>query len=276
MAHDSDVARVAAALKAPGIRYRNFGNDPVRSAATPAGRAIRPFPLPSAAMDADAAAPAPEDTRPAAETACHAMPGLAELPTPEPAFIVPEVIALRPVPPAAVVPDARAGQFPSSVPPAYPEPAPPFSPAPAAFPELATPGLGPAPSEQWPTDRGAGSYRLLEALGMPGAAGHALPPASPWPVAMPQAAPRASTSTMQSLGRAVAGAQLPPGQPIAEPPAAAAAADGVGLPPFPGPLPAAMVTLPLAEVLRLIATGVSAAPSPFAALRVPGGATNSR
>ncbi len=51
MAQDTDVARVAAALRAPGIRYRSFGNEPVRSAATAAGGE---FSLLSAGMTAAA------------------------------------------------------------------------------------------------------------------------------------------------------------------------------------------------------------------------------
>lgn len=267
MAHDSDVARVAAALRSPGIRYRNFGNDPVRAAVTPVGNVARSFPLLGAVTDAEAGAPAPRpvptaapDTPSAAELASFALPEIAEMTAPEPVPAMPEAAAAAPAPPAGAAPDA---------PPAYPEPAPSFGLAPAASPESAASGLGLPPA-----GRRAGSYRLLEALGMPGEPPHAPPPAGPRPATMPEPPPRATTGTMQSLGRAVAGAQLPAAQPVAEPPAAAA--EVAGLPAFPGLLPSAMVTLPLAEMLRLIATGVSAASSPFAALRVPGGANNSR
>ncbi len=274
MAHDSDVARVAAALKSPGIRYRNFGNDPVRAAVTQLGNAVGSVPLLGVVRDDEAGtrmsredSAVPPETHPAAESASHAVPVMVEMAAPEPVPAMPESVGTRPAPPAAAASDTPAGHSPFGVATAYPEPS--FGLAPAAFPEFAAPSLGPAPA-----GRKAGSYRLLEALGMPGEPPHAPPPAGPRPASMPEPPPRATTGPMQGLGRALAGAQLPAAQPVAEPPAAAA--DVAGLPTFPGLLPAAMVTFPLAEVLRLIATGVSAASSPFAALRVSGGAINSR
>lgn len=275
MAHDSDVARVAAALKSPGIRYRNFGNDPVRAAVTQLGNAARSVPLLGVVRDDDAGmATSREDpdllaeTHPAAESASHAVPGMLGMVAPEPVPAMPEAVGTRPAPPAAAAaPDTPAGHSPFGVATACPEPS--FGLAPAAFPEFAAPGLGLAPA-----GRKAGSYRLLEALGMPGEPPHTPPAMGPRPATPPEPPPRGTTGTMQSLGRAVAGAQLPAAQPLAETPAAAA--EVAGLPTCPGLLPAAMVTLPLAEVLRLIATGVSAASSPFAALRVSGGAINSR
>jgi hypothetical protein len=274
MAHDSDVARVAAALKSPGIRYRNFGIDPVRAAVTQLGNAVRSVPLLGVVRDEEAGtATSREDpavlpeTHPAAEAASHAVPGMLGMAAPEPVPAMPEAVGTRPAPPAAAAADTPAGHSPFGAATACPEPS--FGPAPAAFPEFAAPGYGLAPA-----GRKAGSYRLLEALGMPGEPPHAPSPAGPPPATMPEPPPRGTTGTMQSLGRAVAGAQLPAAQPVAEPPAAAM--EVAGLPTFPGLLPAAMVTLPLAEVLRLIATGVSAASSPFAALRVSGGAINSR
>jgi hypothetical protein len=43
---DMDVARIATALKVPGLRYRSFGNDPVRLAHTPAGPCAATIPTP--------------------------------------------------------------------------------------------------------------------------------------------------------------------------------------------------------------------------------------
>src|SRR3954467_8178527 len=40
MSQDDDIARVAAALRTPGLKYRNFGNEPVRQGVpAPAGDA---------------------------------------------------------------------------------------------------------------------------------------------------------------------------------------------------------------------------------------------
>ncbi len=201
------------------------------------------------------------------KSSSHAMAGMAGMAAPEPAPAMPEAAANRPAPPAAAAPDTPVGHPHSGATTAFPEPS--FGLAPTAFPEFAAPGLGPAPA-----GRKAGGYRLLRALGMPGEPPHAPPPAGPWLVSVPEPPPRATTGTMQSLGRAVADAQPAAARPVAEPPAAAV---DIGEPPAcPGLLPAAIVTLPLAEVLRLIATGASAASSPFAALRVSGGAINSR
>lgn len=56
MAHDTDVARVAAALNSPGLRYRNFRNHPVRVPVQPVTNGAEPSPLPGAATEATAAA----------------------------------------------------------------------------------------------------------------------------------------------------------------------------------------------------------------------------
>ena len=65
MAQDTDVARVAAALRAPAIRYKSFGNEAVRTPAAPASPDS--YSLLGAAMDAAA------DT---AQRAGTAPPGL--------------------------------------------------------------------------------------------------------------------------------------------------------------------------------------------------------
>ena len=63
MARDSDVARVAAALRSPGLRYRSFGNEPVRGAPSQSvdespDSAPLPGKAPGIAMAGPAGAPA--------------------------------------------------------------------------------------------------------------------------------------------------------------------------------------------------------------------------
>jgi hypothetical protein len=60
------------------------------------------------------------------------------------------------------------------------------------------------------------------------------------------------------------------------PPTHLPAAGWSSAPRSPALLPAAMVNLPLAEVMRLVAVGAPVASSPFAAFRVSGGTPNTR
>jgi hypothetical protein len=94
MAQDSDVARVAAALRSPGLRYRSFGNEPVRgSPPRSLDDAPNSFPLLGAALEAAAAeplaipAPPPSFVPLPADFASRPSPGPVDLsyPLPEPA-----------------------------------------------------------------------------------------------------------------------------------------------------------------------------------------------
>src|SRR5690606_3141706 len=77
MVQDTDVARVAAALRAPIIRYRNFGNVPVRGTTNAENARISPeFSLLDAAL---AEAAALHEQEQAHATALTATPGAAPL-----------------------------------------------------------------------------------------------------------------------------------------------------------------------------------------------------
>jgi len=110
MRQDTDVARMAAALKTPSLKYRSFGNEPVRN----------PLPAPRP----------PED--PAFSILGDALSGVNELP--------PDRVMSPPAPPAAYVPDLPA-------PPPPRPPAPPVLPQAAVYPVAPDPhaALGRAP-----------------------------------------------------------------------------------------------------------------------------------
>lgn len=296
MAQDSDVARVAAALKAPGIRYKSFGNDPVRSMAQPVENVANSAPLLEAAASLLPSEPPVEpqgDTAP--ELTVQAPPGA---PVPAPWRHEPPPVSTAP-PPA---------QLPVGAAPGHPEPAPPHQ-ARGEFPGFGAmtapqhqshaqapthPPAPVAPGFCSPTaDPGPASYRLLEALGQ--LAG------SPGPVSQPPAYPSpASAGTLGSLLGPEASVPMrgfgPPaspqpafhhagggqfgGQSGLGPAGFGPAALSTGTWPSPLPtsalLPAALVTLPLAEVMRLVAVGAPVVSSPFAAFRVSGGAPHAR
>ena len=64
MSQDQDIARVAAALRAPGLKYRSFGNDPVRPENQPVAKGTVTLPVLNAEIGRDIAGPAAaEDPR---------------------------------------------------------------------------------------------------------------------------------------------------------------------------------------------------------------------
>ena len=206
MERDSDVARVAAALKSPGLRYRSFGNEPVRGTPSQSvDTAPNSFPLVGAAMEAAAAEAKPAP--PAAEP--HAS-------VPPPSFV--------PLPA-----DFASRSSPGPVDLSYklPEPARPAAPTPVAE----------AP------------YRPQPPLPEPPAAPFLAPPPAPAPS-------HASSGTLATLLHGMAQTVAPPGWPAAMPQT--------------GLLPAGMVTLPLAEVMRLVGGAQLELASPFAAFRIAG------
>ena len=234
MAQDPDVARVAAALKAPGIRYRNFGNTPVRRPLQPVAPAADP--RPEAAPAAGLAAPAP-----------HEAPAGPAARPPDPVTLLPGFASL-----ASLLPGLSG---PAAAPPAA-GPVPPT-------PSHAGPGLPPAAFGQVAAEPTREGYRLLESIGRlagrPGAAAAWPDPLAPGPDRAPPA------TTLQSLGRQEAPAFAPPAftSPAFAPPAFAPSGQAAAAPPPPGhwpdpapasaPPPATMVTLPLAELMRLVA-----------------------
>ncbi|SDD28220.1 hypothetical protein SAMN04487779_100667 [Belnapia rosea] len=244
MGQDSDVVRVAAALKSPGIRYRSFGNEPVRGTAHPQADVSNSFPLLGAAIEA-------------AATEARSVPMPAEPSAP-----------LAGGPPASFIPlpaDYASRPSPGPVDLSYPVP------APAPAPRQAEAAPRPAPPQPDPS--------IAEAAPRPVAS-------TPQPV--PPRLPAGSAEAHQHLLQALAPpAVLPvPAFPPGAPPQATggtlaallgAAAQGVPQAPWPSPLPdsgllpAAQVTLPLSEVMRLVATGSPSGKSPFAAFRIAGG-----
>lgn len=261
MAQDSDVARVAAALKAPGLRYRSFGNEPVRSPRVDPESVAEAFPLLGAAME-DAAETMPLDAphEPAAEEAVR-IPAPPALVAPEPE---PMPAPLLELPPAAPVSEPVAAVQPASeAPPLFlaalsqPLPAPP---APVPPPPPAQLGYAPPPP---PAPVAPPAYSLLESLGRQSDLTPSMAAAGSVPAQGSYGQPAATASgTFASL--------------LAHGPAAGGGWNGA-----PGTalrtgslLPAAAVTVPLSEVLRLVAVGAPSPSSPFdafrAAVRAPG------
>jgi hypothetical protein len=335
MAQDTDVARVAAALRAPGIRYRSFGNEPVRTPpAGPGGdysllgaglsaaadvaaqqgqpgnwgeaaatsATLPPIPAPAATVAAPQpwaeAPPAAWAPPPAAapvqawsEPATVWTPPPAAVPAPaswnEPAPPIPQPAPLpapthwdEPAQPAwsdlpppswAAAPPAEAGWSQPAAP-AWPEPAaswtatpaPPLAPAPAPVaaapvepPKVAAPAPV-APAAAQPASRG--ELTLLRAVDAP----HSAPVRAPLPTllelgtAPPPAAPAAAPDLAPaSFFPLIDALDLPGGFGLHRP--VAGTAGGRGAPAAPAaPLPAAEVTMPLAELFRLLANATAA------------------
>ncbi len=322
MAKDSDVARVAAAMNAPGFRYRSFGNEPVRIRPGQAGTLAQPLTQPPAMPEPEAYAP------PEAPSMMSEMPpsdallsnyetlpdhfdmgahvgfgvtssnvdlepepmsaAMMPLPEPEPLPVMPplpEPLSMSPLPVAVAAE------------PPVPEPAPtplfswPETPAPMApppqpvslLPEVArayAPASYAAPAEESEPASyrpgGGGGFRLLESIGhraedtgVPrgdSAAGGTLG------MLRNAIASAPSDSTMAGILAGVGGT-MPTG-------AGFGATSGLSLgntaAQMAGLLPAASVTVPLSDVMRLIAAGATPPPSPFDAFRAALGAQPGR
>jgi hypothetical protein len=107
MNQDSDVARVAAALRAPVIRYRNFGNGPTRNPPRPASAEAEPeLALPDAALA--------EAVEPASRNEPLASADMAEppLPTAEPSGSAQPMVGFARVALPPEAPQAPAGARP--------------------------------------------------------------------------------------------------------------------------------------------------------------------
>ena len=242
MGQEHDVARVAAALNTPGLRYRSFGNEPVRVRPV-AEPEPQPSPPPAADEEGEALLRALETGG-----AFGAMPPLPEA-LPAPAAPAPPVQA--PAPPAA-----------AAAPPPAPPPAP--APAPLAAPLPPLDWAAAAPAAPAPS---AGLLREGEmALARPVAPVPAAPAAMPAPA---PAMPEAGFALLDAIGAA------PPPLPApVRPPSATTLSllrNGAGTGTLAGAppeiLPASRVTVPLAEVMRLISTGGQPPASPFDAVR---------
>ncbi|MBS7793018.1 hypothetical protein KTR66_23755, partial [Roseococcus sp. SDR] len=105
MGQEPDVARVAAAMNTPGLKYRSFGNLPVRTepargdgASLGPQEVLRELRTVSAALRAEEAAPAaaPQAEPPSAMAPIMAVPPIDDAPAP-----LPPAPRLRPAAPAA-------------------------------------------------------------------------------------------------------------------------------------------------------------------------------
>jgi len=328
MANDSDVARVAAAVNAPGFRYRSFGNEAVRVAppqpeappAPPAKRQIERFaslPEPMPAPDEmlsqydnslepyppvldSYSSLGPSDTitisapqRPEMVLALPAEPSLLAAPMaePMPASISPSMVAnpppvMAPMPAAEPTPQASILVEPMPMAPPGPplfswpeslaavteptlrvEPALPISAAPPAPAPAPPPVFNPVAEPIALRASPAGGFRLLESIGH---RNHE------------EVAPRnpSAGGTLGMLRQAVesrnTGAAIAPALEGMTNPAEIVPPGGQGAAPIGGLLPAAAVTVPLSDVMRLIAAGATPPPSPFDAFRVALGAQPGR
>jgi hypothetical protein len=247
---------VAAALKAPGLRYRSFGNEPVRTPRVDVSNVTETYPLLGAAMEAaadDLASPEPEAPSqlepmpepPVAEAAPVIIP--APPPVPEPVYIAPPAEPAYAPPPAYTPPPLFAQALSQPMPP---------PPMPAAAP--AAPAAAPA-------------YSLLEALGRqadlgPSMSASASMPATGYGQAPIGPAPGGTFGNLLAGSAGAPGGYGAPAGPWGSSPGTALRSASL--------LPAAAVTVPLSEVLRLVAVGAPAPSSPFdafrAAVRAPG------
>lgn len=288
MGQDSDVARVAAAMNAPGFKYRSFGNEPVR---------IRPGSAGTLAQPVTEAAPYVEDSLPplpipAAESLPPPVPYIPEplvyddTPSaryayddfPEAAPVLPEASMMSPMPDSAPMMAPMPQLAPMMTPAEPPPPEPPlfsWPESPANPPPLPTQVAPPAPSvavgqPYAPAMRSEaapvadGNFRLLESMGhRPGE--NAPPRMAEAPAGgtlgfVRRAAEGGGASNSSGMGMNLGfggGAPLPPLSPSGH---------------QSGLLPAAAVTVPLADVMRLIAAGATPPPSPFDAFRAALGA----
>jgi hypothetical protein len=149
MSRDDDIAQVAQALRAPGLRYRSFGNEPVRPQNPPATNAAVTIPGLNAAAGRETGGPQPvEEARPTmkliAEALSPAAPPSAANPVPvapTPAWPLLDALnqpaestELREPPRGTLVQlfGSGAPALPAAAPPVPPPAAPVFPPAPAA------------------------------------------------------------------------------------------------------------------------------------------------
>ena len=302
MAQDNDVARMAAAMNTPGFKYRSFGNEPVRVRPGVAGtlapqgtapamedqlqpsalllslddgplampQASFPEPLHEMAFDEAPASILAYDAFPAAQTALPKV-DLA-LPKLEPA-LPPFVAALPLLSGQALVQEAAAAL-------PEPPPAPPLFSWPESFAAPLPPTAAPAPlalaqpAGSLPTTRlnppdPVGGFRLLESIGHQAEDG------------APSRAEAPASGTLARLRRSAAtadaGLPLSPSGTDAGWDFAAQASIPAAAQTHPsGLLPAAAVTVPLSDVMRLIAAGATPPPSPFDAFRAALGAQPGR
>ncbi|MBP0494736.1 hypothetical protein [Roseomonas indoligenes] len=233
MAQDTDVARMAAALRTPSMRYRSFGNEAVRNPVPPT--------------------PAPPAEDPAFSVLGDALSGAADLP--------PDTVMVDPAPVPTEAPMLPVRDSYPSYSAGYSEPEPePMAPDPYAVLERAPPPVSPPPAQPAPivaapvvTAPPAASF-VAPVPPQPVAVLPVVAPAAvvpPRPVAVSSEPP--SSSLLQVLlGGPVQPQPAPPPRPL-EPPA----------------LPAAPAALPMAPSVPVQPAGFPALPVVPQALPMP-------
>ncbi len=273
MAQDSDVARVAAAMNAPGFKYRSFGNEPVRIRPGTTGTLAQPPAPPPAFVEDDVPLveplplePYPEPAPPeplAYEDSPGALYSFDSYPDPLPEL--PPLMAEPPPPPPpapapVVVPVVAPVKAPAALP---PTPAPVAPPAP--LPQVAQ--SYPPPAAPASSPLAAGGFRLLESIGH--RPGDTRAPAATATPGGTLGLLRRAAETGAEGGTTLAG--MSASNPFSGPmPPLSPSGHQSGL------LPAAAVTVPLSDVMRLIAAGATPPPSPFDAFRAALGAQPGR
>ena len=281
-------------MNAPGFRYRSFGNEPVRirpgAAGTLAAAMVEPLaplaPLPGPGYLEE---PAPE-LPPLLPMADQMLSSYGQLPAPElPAAGYAEPAADYGLGETAPQPMLAPPMLHQAMPEPMPEPEPPAaplfswpeapmpapSPAPSLLPEVAQayPAAMPEPAEPIALRPvAADGFRLLQAIGHRGGGDEGMPRPpgdAGGTLAMLRSAMASGTgdTTMAGISAGMGGLAAPPG--LAAPIGAGATSQG-------GLLPAAAVTVPLSDVMRLIAAGATPPTSPFDAFRVALGAQPGR
>lgn len=245
MAMENDVARIRAALNTPGLKYRSFGNQPVRGEAEPptgSGVDARPVDAYPGEVDAQpAAAPAAMEGEDPNEVTQKidwaALAAIAAEPEPEPTSTAPQQ-----APPVRAEAPPVAAPSPVNAPQLASPPAPVPLPTPTS--QLLNLGAAPPKAAPPPTRNPDVAYALLDALTLPG------PPTSSPPTTPQAGRPPTAGGTLALLRGA---AMMAEAKPAEAPPAPAA------------PIPAAEVPTPLADIMQMIAAGIAAAGAKHAA-----------
>ena len=276
MGQDSDVARVAAAMNAPGFKYRSFGNEPVRIRPGAAGTLAQP-PAEMQTFPELSEPPAPlleVEPLPAyvEEPVFEALPpptfAYETYREPEPEPEPPVMVAEPPPPPMPEPPPAPLFSWPET--PAYAAPEPARVAPPSLLPDMAQAYAPRVPQPAPPL--APGGFRLLESIGHRPGDG-AAPRLNEQPAGgtlglLRRAAEVGDASGTTQLGMgAGSGFGMSHGGPL--PPLSPSGHQS-------GLLPAAAVTVPLSDVMRLIAAGATPPPSPFDAFRAALGAQPGR
>jgi hypothetical protein len=259
MAMENDVARIRAALNTPGLKYRSFGNQPVRGEPEPlggsGGEAPPVYASPVPVDEERIMAPAPDAVEAASQAADAQRIDWAALAT---MAAEPEAEPARPAP--ATAEPARLAVAPQAAPQPVPAATMPAQPQPLPTPTSQLLNLGPAvdpaprPARRTAPDGPDIAYALLDSLSQnaPAPAASPVAPAGGGTLALLRGVSAAEGRPVPAPPPVAAEPKAPaPGSPATEGPAPVALA--------PVPRPATEVPMPLAEIMQMIASGIAAA-----------------